>query len=70
MAEYRGQDEDGTAPLLLGKAINFTPASEPTNIIWENRHIKGANYYARFTAAVLWLAALIVGSFFLIFLAK
>jgi len=69
-AEYRGQDADGNAPLLLGRAVNFTAASEPTNIIWENRHIKGANYFARFMGAVFWLAGLIVGAFFLIFLAK
>lgn len=24
---------------LLGQKMNFKPATEPTNIIWENRHI-------------------------------
>jgi len=69
-AEMRGENEEGTAPLLLGKALAFTAASEPTNIIWENRHIKGPNYCARFTAAIIWLSVLILGAFFLIFLAK
>jgi len=70
LAEYRGEEDEGVDAALLGRAVTFTAASEPTNIIWENRHIKGANYYARFTAAVIWLAALIAGAFFIIFLAK
>jgi hypothetical protein len=50
--------------------MNFTPASEPTNIIWENRHIKGRNFYARFSAALLWLFILICGAFAIIYIAK
>jgi len=68
--EYRGNSPDGNGPLLLGKAMNFVAATEPTNIIWENRHIKGTNFYLRFTAALIWLTALVCGAFFVIFLAK
>ena len=32
---------------------NFKEATEPTNIIWENRHIKGINFGARATGALL-----------------
>ena len=31
----------------------FTRATEPTNIIWENRHIKGINFGARLLGALL-----------------
>jgi len=50
--------------------MQFRAAVEPTNIIWENRHIKGANYCGRFFVAVILLAAMITGAFFLIYLAK
>ena len=48
----------------------FHAASEPTNIIWENRHIKGPNYALRFLGAILFLIAMIIGAFLLIYLAK
>jgi hypothetical protein len=71
--EYKGidvDDPDGPNPTLLKKAMLFHAASEPTNIIWENRHIKGSKYYLRFLAAVLWLAVLISGAFWIIYLGK
>jgi len=64
------ENDDGSGPLLLGKSMLFTAASEPTNIIWENRHIKGGNYYGRFLAAILWLTVLIAGAFVIIYIAK
>ena len=50
--------------------MSFRAASEPTNIIWENRHIRGINYIARFFLAIIFLTMLICGAFFLIYLAK
>lgn len=38
---------------ILGRPVNFTAATEPTNIIWENRHIKGINLYTRIVVAVI-----------------
>ena len=38
---------------ILGEKAHFIAATEPTNIQWENRHIKGVNYAGRVTAAVL-----------------
>jgi len=38
---------------LLGIQPKFIASTEPTNIIWENRHIKGINYGARIIGALL-----------------
>ena len=56
--------------MLLGRAVNFTPASEPTNIIWENRHIKGANLYVRGAIAVLLIGIMLAFAFSFILFAK
>ena len=37
----------------MNKKPKFTSATEPTNIIWENRHIKGIDYGARVFGALL-----------------
>lgn len=33
--------------LILGKLLKFKDASEPTDIIWENRHFTKADYIKR-----------------------
>jgi len=38
---------------ILGEKVEFISATEPTNIQWENRHIKGINYAGRLFAAIL-----------------
>jgi hypothetical protein len=38
---------------ILGEKVVFIAATEPTNIQWENRHIKGINYMGRIFAAIL-----------------
>lgn len=48
---------------ILGERAHFIAATEPTNIQWENRHIKGINYYRRITAAVLMVIMILALSF-------
>mmetsp|Transcript_8384 Transcript_8384/g.14010 ORF Transcript_8384/g.14010 Transcript_8384/m.14010 type:complete len:683 (+) Transcript_8384:250-2298(+) len=48
---------------LLNQPVSFTPATEPTNILWENRHIKGINYGARVLGAILVAFLMLIVSF-------
>jgi len=54
---------------IMGKKPVFTSATEPSNIIWENRYIVGANYYARISGIacvsvfILALAFVVIFSF-------
>jgi hypothetical protein len=50
----------------LGERAHFIAATEPTNIQWENRHIKGINYKGRVLAAILIVLFLLAISFFTI----
>ena len=46
---------------LFGVMPKFIASTEPTNIIWENRHIKGFNYAKRvFTAMAITFVMLII----------
>jgi len=45
----------------------FKDASEPTDIIWENRHFTKADYFKRSMCAYLVMVALLLGSFILVF---
>lgn len=57
--------------LILGEdQIAFTESSEPTNIIWENRHIEGAERWRRFFIATIIIVILISLSFAFIFYCK
>lgn len=63
------QNEEHEGPVqqtIFNKVPMFTPATEPTNIIWENRHIKGFNLGARVTGAVLISLFMLILSFGLI----
>lgn len=51
---------------ILGERAHFIAATEPTNIQWENRHIKGINYKGRVLAAILIVLFLLAISFFTI----
>lgn len=57
------QDDGFEYVNLLGVQPIFLPSTEPTNIIWENRHIKGINYGARVTAALLITFFMLIISF-------
>jgi len=48
---------------VLGEKPHFIAATEPTNIQWENRHIKGINYYRRIISAVLCVLLILSLSF-------
>lgn len=53
--------------LLLGKPFRFKDASEPTDIIWENRIFTKKDYLVRQLKAYLIIAVLLAGSFGIIF---
>jgi len=54
----------------MNKEPVFTQATEPSNIIWENRYIVGANYYARITGITLVSIFMLCLAFFAIFAFK
>ena len=47
--------------------MKFTNASEPTDIIWENRHYTRWDYIKRQTWAAIIIAVLLFGSFILVY---
>lgn len=52
----REEENDPDGPIqrtIFNEVPYFKAATEPTNIIWENRHIKGLSLGVRVTAAVL-----------------
>ena len=55
---------------ILGKEAIFIAATEPTNIIWENRYIKGFNLYSRAGIAVLLIAIMLSLAFSVTLIAK
>ena len=54
--------------IILGNTLKFKEASEPTDIIWENRHFTKGDYFKRQAIAYIIMAALLFGSFVLVFL--
>jgi hypothetical protein len=48
---------------IMGVQPKFISSTEPTNIIWEHRHIKGINYASRVIAAMLITAFMLIVSF-------
>ena len=70
-----GRDEDElmkgfTREQILGKDIKLTAATEPTNIIWENRHIKGVHYGSRVFSAFLVICFMLTITFWAIYVCK
>ena len=59
--DYEGE---GT---VLGEKMVFSDASEPTDIIWENRHFTTADYFKRQLIAFSLVALVLAVSFFTIF---
>jgi len=52
---------------LLGENIDIRPATEPTNIIWENRHITKLQMFERSLVATAIILVLLLCSFVIIF---
>lgn len=57
-----------TNSMLLGTTMRFTGASEPTDIIWENRHFTKWDYIKRQAFAFVIIAILLFGSFIVVYL--
>jgi len=55
---------------ILGELVSFTPAPEPTNIIWENREIEGFRKFGRYFLSLFLICFLIGLSFTAILLCK
>lgn len=55
---------------IMNEPPVFTQATEPTNIIWQNRYITGINYYARITAITIISVFMLVLAFLVIFFFK
>lgn len=66
----KGLDEDIERGNVFNKTPFFKGATEPTNIIWENRHIKGINYGARLFGASIISIIMLAGAFGAIFFIK
>ena len=52
---------------LLGEPVKIEEASEPTDIIWENRHFTSFDRFIRTCMVVIIVAILLSGSFVIIF---
>mmetsp|Transcript_3109 Transcript_3109/g.3650 ORF Transcript_3109/g.3650 Transcript_3109/m.3650 type:complete len:82 (+) Transcript_3109:1431-1676(+) len=52
---------------LLGESMKFKKASEPTDIIWENRVFTATDYFFRRMVAYTIISILLMGSFAFIF---
>ena len=52
---------------LFNQELIFKKCSEPTDIIWENRHFSGWDYIKRQTLVCVLIGMLLVGSFVLIY---
>lgn len=59
-------NDDFETEMLLNTTPRFKPAAEPTNIIWENRHIKVVNYGLRVTGALIITGVMMALSFAMI----
>jgi hypothetical protein len=55
---------------FLGEDLYFIEATEPTNIIWENRHFTSKDRFTRGIHAVLLISLLVLISFVLIYTVK
>ena len=57
-------------PEFLGEKLKFIEATEPTNIIWENRHYDDAHYYTQGLKVLALIACLLAVSFMTIYFFK
>ena len=70
LSKVTSSDETATSANILGRPAKFTAATEPTNIIWENRHIKGVNLYMRGVIAVILISMMLTIAFVVILVSK
>lgn len=56
--------------LFNGIDTKFKETTQPSNIIWENRHIKGINYCSRVTGAFIIMIFMLTITFWIIFAFK
>ena len=64
----KASDKEG--PKILGVEPVFIAAIEPTNIIWENRYIKGMNLFTRATIGVILISIMLTLAFSFTLIAK
>lgn len=57
----------GSHETLIGNEFKFDKCSEPTDIIWENRHFTNWDYIKRQALAYVVIAFLLFGSFVLVY---
>jgi len=70
------EEEDGkilalrttSSSRLIGQDFRFKEASEPTDIIWENRHFTRWDYIKRQTFAFIIIFILLLGSFIVVYI--
>jgi hypothetical protein len=55
---------------FLGQDLFLVEATEPTNIIWENRHFTPAQRFTRTVHAVLLISVVVFISFLIIYFSK
>ena len=53
---------------VLGQTLRLINASEPTDIIWENRHFTWIDYLKRQTFAFCVIFVLLLGSFIVVYI--
>jgi len=66
-SEKRDIHPDVASMTIMNKEPVFVQATEPSNIIWENRYITGVNYYARVTAITIISIFMLCIAFIVIF---
>ena len=57
-------------PKFLGKTLEFIESTEPTNIIWENRHYDDTHYFKQGLKVLILVACLLAVSFITIYFFK
>jgi hypothetical protein len=62
--------EKALIPLFLGETLEFIESTEPTNIIWENRHYDDTHYFKQGLKVLILVACLLAVSFVTIYFFK
>ena len=64
------EHQKGDKPLFLGAPLEFIEATEPTNIIWENRHHDDTHYFKEGIKVLILVGCLLAVSFMTIYFFK
>jgi len=70
LSKVTAAEDAATTANILGRPVEFTAATEPTNIIWENRWVKGVHLYKRVVIAIILISIMIALSFSFILISK